>query len=325
MEKFSYYSADKESIHCNFCEGNDLKLIAVKDHKGLDIQTCICKNCGLIFINPRMIQKWYQKYYEGGEYRVQRGGINLNEEKLGKTFLKRSVAGEVLAEKLGSYFKKGLSIDVGSGVGGLLSGFKNKLELEVLGIEPSVVESNYANSRGIKTLTLMVEDISRQNIPPAKNIICTQALNHFLNPRDFFIWAYNHLEIDGVLYLEVKDFLFQARKAGGLVNAIQLDHTYMFIPDVLADFVKSAGFDIVFYENDQDKSSKELGIQIKFMRATHTRLVAIKSDRAPFSKLFIQSSNFKNAMAALSYFSLRFYPWLYNLSERYGKFKDLLS
>src|SRR3989344_5103532 len=144
MENFSYHSADKESVLCNFCEGNDLKLIATEDHTGLDVHTCICKNCGLIFINPRMTKEWYQKYYEDGEYRIQRGGINLNKEKLDKTFLKRSIAGEALAEKLGIYFKKGLSIDIGSGVGGLLSGLKNKLELKVLGVEPSVAESNYA-------------------------------------------------------------------------------------------------------------------------------------------------------------------------------------
>ena len=300
----NYNSADVNEYLpcCNFCNSKDFRELAAKDHQGLEMYTNVCKKCGLIFINPRPTKQWYKKFYKEGEYRNNFLSQNIDsknmDEKLEFMFLKGSNWGFILAKELGSFLKEGLIIDVGSGVGGVLNGLRNYLGWPVLGIEPDINESCYAKTKDIETLSCPIEEIDYLNtkIPPASNILCIQSLNHFLDPGYFFNWAYNKLEQDGRLVLEVKDFSFQAKKAGKLESAIQIDHPFMFTEGVLIDFVKSAGFDIVFCDRDSDKSFRALHNRKKSIpgaRGTHMRLVAVKSSRRPFEDIFINPKNYK--------------------------------
>ncbi len=50
---------------CNYCGANEFKILSKKDRYGLSVSTVICKTCGLIFINPRMDKKSYDKFYQG--------------------------------------------------------------------------------------------------------------------------------------------------------------------------------------------------------------------------------------------------------------------
>lgn len=324
----NYNSVDDNEYlsYCNFCKGEDFRELAVKDHQGLDVRTNVCKRCGLIFINPRPTQQWYKKFYKEGEYRNNFLSQNTDAReanlKLELMFLKGSNRGFVFADEIGSFLKKGLVIDVGSGIGDVLNGFRNRLGWPVLGIEPSMHEGCYAKTKDIETFICPIEEIGYldKKIPSAANILCVQSLNHFLDPNYFFIWAYNKLEQNGRLVLEVKDFGFQAKKAGKLESAIQIDHPFMFIAGVLMDFVKSAGFDIIFCDEDSDKSFRTLHNRkknIPGVPGTHIRLVAIKSSRKPFENLFINSKNKYITYVLKNRAYLYFYCNLYKIVNRF--------
>ena len=156
---FPYNTIEKENIPCSFCLSNNYRILSKKGTDGLALNSVICKKCGLIYINPRMTKEGYKFYYEE-EYRQK----TINNGELGSDFdCKRLFEstighGSFLAELIKPYLKvNGNIMEVGSGVGGVLQGMKKGLNRDVFGLEPSKVESDYANAySGWSTKALIV-------------------------------------------------------------------------------------------------------------------------------------------------------------------------
>lgn len=322
-----YKIAEYEVIPCNFCGGKDLKVLANKDQSGLNVNTCICLKCGLMFVNPRMKPEWYQKYYEE-EYRNQRSlqkGSYVEDESNEEVFSKRIKFGRVMAERIKPHIKDGLTIDVGSSTGGVLLGFKSVVpNLKLLGIEPSPVEAEYANNKGVETIVSMFETLDRE-IPKASNILSTRNLNHLLDPRKFLIWSYNQLETDGRLILAIINFRTSAYKRGSIERAAQIDHVYMYTPETIKAFIESAGFDIVFFDDSETKSFKE-NIELKKtgLTASHMRIVAKKSNRRPFDKLIIKDNLGREVLKSMSKSKISSYYFKHSVKKIIHKIRTRL-
>jgi hypothetical protein len=63
--KFPYYKANYEEVPCNLCKGRNVVRLGNRDRNSLRVRMVICKNCGLIFISPRMTPEWYARHYNG--------------------------------------------------------------------------------------------------------------------------------------------------------------------------------------------------------------------------------------------------------------------
>lgn len=290
-------NAEFETIPCNLCGKSDFAVLSERDGVGLPIRTVMCKTCGLIFINPRLTKSWYEKFYtfmdgirasykHGGENPKASPGAGRPRAKLGLGFDAARAHGRAFGEKMRPFVKPGITIDVGSAEGGLLSGMKELLPIEPVGIEPTVSRAEYATLHGIPTHASIIENITSiaPNLGGAANVICTKSLNHLLDPRFFFMWAYDTLADDGRLLLEVKNFRQQARMSGRVYYGIQIDHPFMFTPETLRTFVEAAGFEVLFLEIDEEKSKSELRAQKRTgLPGGHIRLAARKDSKAlPF-------------------------------------------
>lgn len=285
---FPYNTIEKEYIPCNFCKNENYHVMSTKGKDGLRLNSVICKICGLIFINPRMTKSSYGLYYEQ-EYRdksIVNGdmGSGFDCKKLFDSTIRH---GYFLAEFIKPYLKvEGSIMEVGSGVGGVLEGIRQKINREVIGLEPSFKESEYANSKGIVTHNTLIEDYLR--VERCAVIISTQSLNHFLDPRYFLEWSHKSLVDGGIILIEVMNFREQLYKAGKINNAVKIDHVYMFTPEVLRDFVKSAGFEILVMEVDEyKKKPKTQGIP-----SIHIRIIGRKLNVVPFKKIIIDPNNY---------------------------------
>lgn len=312
MTKFPYDKVVLEEIACNFCAGRDLKVLSRKGQNDLPIRAVICKNCGLIFINPRMTAEWYFKYYQD-EYRAKT--IDNNPARLfdlNAHFNECYQHGIALAELIRAYLKSSEPIlEVGSGIGGVLSGLREVFKLEVLGIEPSAQEASLAESKGIKTLNFLLEEVDKkaENLGKFSMIVCTQSLNHLLDPAFFLRWSKNHLADDGILVLEVMNFRYQLKKAGFYKNAVKIDHPYMFTPETLTDFVKSAGFEILYFATD------EVGDFNSGLPDTHIRLIARRGNRSSFAEIFCHSPSWFDLFKLSSVVIYCHYLWFYRLRQ----------
>ncbi len=242
-------SAQYEKIPCNLCGDNDFKVLSKKDRYGFSVRTVICKNCGLIFINPRMTKDYYDKFYKN-EYReilFQYKGKTKTKDKM---FSSSTKWGERVAKKLEKFINPGILLEVGSSVGGVLNGFKNVIpSISVLGVEPSQEETDYANSRGIKTSCSLIENF-KEEIPPVYNISIIRSLNHLLDPDYFFQWTYNSLKDGGKLIIVVYDFVKFCEKKGKVFT--QIDHPFMFVAETLKMLVENNGFKIDYLDREEN-------------------------------------------------------------------------
>jgi hypothetical protein len=232
-----------------------------------------------------MTEQWYAQYYVR-EYREQIARFKLQpvqQPDYPSLFARARKHGFALAKLFEGTLRPGLSLEVGSSVGGVLKGFQDVLNCDLIGIEPSPGESDYANQQGIKTFATTMESF-HETIPAAENIVCTQSLNHLLNPRFFFQWSHEHLQTGGHLILEVMNFRHAVANFAWLPRAVQVDHTYMFVPEVLASFVEAAGFDIVSTESHEHKTPEEIRkLKSLGLPPYHVIVLAQKSARTPFA------------------------------------------
>ena len=277
MEIFDYKNEEKESVPCNLCSGSDFAVLSRRSKNNLSARTVMCKDCSLVFISPRMTKDGYDRYYKY-HYRSHRALIKGNEPTLDQNFASALKFGRAWGKKYRQYLTGGLTIDVGSSTGGLLAGLKEEISaLTALGIEPSLLESEYANEKGIHTKSLLFEDFEDEVDEKAVNIFCVQSLNHLLDPSKFLKWAYDTLLPGGHIHLAVKNFRHQARRAGFIEASIQIDHVYMFLPETLKKMVEAAGFEVVSLDVDEKKSHEKIARQKKDgFNIHHIRLVGKK-------------------------------------------------
>ena len=276
---FDFKNITLEKVACNCCRSDHYTAISNYEYGLRPMRICLCLNCGLIYINPRMSKDDYDLYYKE-YYREDRQLLKKGRRggSLDQNFEAACLFGKAFSGQFKNFLKAGLVVDVGSSTGGVLAGFKESIPgLEVLGIEPSKEEAGFANQRGIKTLNTLFENLNHE-FRGLSAVICVQSLNHLLDPRSFFEWSYNILKEDGLLILSVKNFRHQVFRAGSLSGAVQVDHPYMFVSETLRLFVESVGFEIVYFDHDEFKSLSELLHQKEQGLTTqHIRLTAKKS------------------------------------------------
>lgn len=283
---FDYTKTPKEYVHCNLCGKDDFFILAERSSNGYEARACLCKNCGLIYLNPRMTKEGYAAYYKDF-YRKDRAEAKKDNKKykhnsMEEGFLGSVRFGEVFSSRLKEHINPdGITIDVGSNSGGALQGFKNIFPgIIPIGIEPSDKHAEFANTQGIKTFRCLFEDFPRDEIGEASNIFCFHTLNHLLDPKGFFHWAYATLQMGGRLVLSVKNFRAQVKRSGTIKRAIQIDHPYMFTPENLRLMLVATGFQIVYEDNDELKLRNEWTRQhADGLSIHHIRVVAEKKEK----------------------------------------------
>ncbi len=324
MDSFNYQDKKLENILCNLCNSNDTKIICKRSVNNLPVNTVMCKKCSLIYISPRMTSKDYDDYYKSF-YRIDRAEIKNKEyiNDLDKNFENARKFGKAIVKYMGQYIRAGLTVDVGSSTGGILYGMKElRKDLELLGIEPSLDESGYAQSKGVKTIRGLFEDIDMDLNGKVSNILCVQSLNHLLDPKKFLTWSHNSLIDGGHVFLAVKNWRHQVRRMGKLSSGVQIDHVYMFTPETLSLMCKSAGFEVVYIDVDEGKSQKEIKEQkANGLNTHHIRIVAKKS-QIP-QKLEIPKNIYIKTRLSLMPFFVRF-VYIFKYSRRLALLRKIL-
>lgn len=280
MNVFDYYKKELEYIPCNICGSTDYRIIVKKTVNDLKANTVMCKKCGLIFINPRMKSQDYDDYYMSF-YRHDRAAIKNKTytDDVEKNFENARKFGKAIIAYMGQYVRKGLTVDVGSSTGGILYGMREaRPDLELLGIEPSIDESAYAQSKGVKTIRGLFENINLDLKNKVANVLCVQSLNHLLDPKKFMLWAYEVLEPGGHIFLNVKNWRHQVRRMGKLSSGVQIDHVYMFTPESLKLLCEVTGFEVVYMGVDEGQPQSKIKKQKQDgLNTHHIRIVAKKS------------------------------------------------
>ncbi|MBI2024656.1 MAG: hypothetical protein HYT03_01005 [Candidatus Harrisonbacteria bacterium] len=252
-----------------------------------------------------MSKRDYGHFYEH-EYRQLRprseGKLN-HKENLDKTFKRMRLLGREIAYKVRSHINSGLTIEIGSSIGGILKGFQDIIGGDVIGIEPSTEESGFAEAAGVKTYVSLFEDF-KENIPPADNILIVRSFNHLLDPKQFLTWANLNLKENGHLIILVLDFLKVCSRKGCIYT--QIDHPFMFHSRVLKAFVESAGFKVDLLTSP---------------KAGYLFLIGEKLNTQPFTNVYFSKNNYQKTKSSLGWLRVKAGHVFYRLRSILEKWK----
>jgi len=241
-----------EEVCCNVCNNNETELIFFeKDKFGISqdrFNIVRCKNCGLIYINPRPtleeIVKFYPDTYSWKET-IRAGSFFTkfirNLEKLYRYHLLNYEVRKVLQN---TGLESGKILDVGCGTGDRLRVFKEK-GFDTYGIE---ISSSARYAKDALKLNVFEGDLFKAHFPDDFFDIVTMynVLEHLHNPAEMLGEASRILKKEGFLVIQVPNMdslqfkLFKDRWAA--IDAPR--HLYYFNQDKIKEFLQKRGFKI---------------------------------------------------------------------------------
>lgn len=221
---------------CYICNFGDFTRINNIDRYGLFYPTGICNNCGNVqqeayFTNDVLID-----IYENFYHKI------FNPDSVENIFhTMKHTRAQSIYKYVTSIAKPKKVLEVGCGAGGILSLFLEK-GCDVLGLDYDENKLNFAKKNGVNVRKGSIEKLECNQ--KYDLIILSHVLEHIVNPKDFLVKLHQHLNQDGVLYIEVPSLEFV--KNGGYFFELsyywQFAHTIHFTKKSLQLLLNQAGF-----------------------------------------------------------------------------------
>lgn len=244
QEKIQQGIYSYEHIHCPVCNTEDVELISEKDRYGLDYRCGICKNCGLVYVNPRINQEAYNQFYDN-YYRKLYRGSELPSDEFFSNQLRRG-------EKIVSYISSkidlkldGLKVlEIGCGAGGILKYFELNGSI-VKGIDLGSEYLNFGKDNyGLDLMVGSLFDLNDEFKPDL--IIYSHVLEHVLDLNSELTQLKKLCTEETYLYIEVPGIKsVHAYYQNDLLKYFQNAHVYNFSLTTLTNLMHKNGFSLL--------------------------------------------------------------------------------
>jgi 2-polyprenyl-3-methyl-5-hydroxy-6-metoxy-1,4-benzoquinol methylase len=247
LSKQYYNELQKETVDCPVCKSNKYEVLHKEDRYQMGVQTVICKQCSLIYINPRptelemadFYKNHYRNFYESIEIPT------LGYIKKGP-FIPRA---KFVLNVINKYLEKANSIlDVGCAEGTLLKLIEeNNSTIKTYGIEPSNGFGNFAKNQLNGSVFIGgYKQFAEQNSSTKYDVITTtHVLEHILRPKIFIEHLKGFMHAESVLYIEVPNIMSEKLKG---IGAIHIGHVLSYDPVTLKILLQDCGLEIIdFY------------------------------------------------------------------------------
>jgi len=274
-----------EYINCNICGSVDTRLL-FKAGKSNVVQ---CKECGLVYKNPRLSEQEFKKYFEVPSVEISENSI-FSKKQLFSEFIKK-------IEKIKK--KKGKLLDVGCGSGYFLKIAKDS-GWDVYGIEINPYSIKYAREKfGVLVEQKNLKEINDEGFDV---ITLLGVIDLFRNPKEELKEVRRILKKDGLLFIRVNNGLWHCnlerfRKYFSFFGLYpSVIHLYSFTPKTLKRLLQEVGFKDInisvseFTKGDPYKSGGWLGKKfvslVKSIFYVFSKMIYFLS----FSKICISTS-----------------------------------
>jgi SAM-dependent methyltransferase len=223
-------------IPCNLCGSSDVEVLGDRDRDGHPLRTTICRQCGLVWSNPRPREEEVRRYYSS-EYRLDYKGHSTpslrHVARSGRGALNRYRA-------LAPYIQRGNRIlDAGAG-GGEVVYVLRSLGFDASGLEPDEQYARHARETlGVPVATGFVQDAA---FPAGAFDVVTMyhALEHVEDPLAILSRLRGWMAGQGVLLVEVPNVEAVCIAPG---HRFHFAHFYNFNRDTLESLGRKAGFE----------------------------------------------------------------------------------
>ncbi len=222
---------------CDLCGDNNLKLW----DKSRSNKLSKCKNCGLVFTNPRIANSHFKdKVLYSKAYFLQKSRMT---EKLIEA---RKNSYKLEIEKLEELIQGGKILDVGCGMGIFLDAFNDKWEKHGCDVSSYALEE--AKKYGVTVYHGELENLEFKG-SDFDVIYFRASLHHSYSPNACLKKAYQLLKPGGVLAIcmsnnhsGIAGCLFKAR-----IKSYEQAHNFLFSKKVLKKYLLQNGFKILDY------------------------------------------------------------------------------
>lgn len=224
-----------EHQKCYICRSDEFQVINERDRYGFYYPTGICNNCGNIqqvqYYKESILADFYENFYRKiyGHQTPEQLFLTQKKERGADIY---KFASDIQAPKK--------VLEVGCGAGGILSVFREN-KCDVLGLDFDANYLNFAKENDIQVRCGSIDQLNQGECFDL--IILSHVLEHIIEPIKFLELLSEHLNENGILYIEVPSLHNVA--AGGykydLLRYWQNAHTIHFSKYSLGLLCKQAG------------------------------------------------------------------------------------
>lgn len=232
-----------QTINCSFCGSPDHSLHYQED----EWKVVKCSNCGFVYTNPQPTPEALPYYYTEDYFKDKRHKSKFYNEDGSQKIIIEDYSNRIIDIE-NNVNSRGRLLEIGSARGGFLSVMRDR-GWTVEGVEISSDAAELAQQKGIETYVGIFDNFEPKQLFDA--ICLYQTLEHVHNPKGVLNKAFELLNPDGVLVVEVpnvKCFEFNYSKERKHLSYDLPRHLSHFDPKLLKQELEKMGFVNVHYE-----------------------------------------------------------------------------
>lgn len=261
-----------EYINCGLCDADRTTLVTDKTRFNTSCRFVKCRNCGLVYMNPRPTEEELKLFYSN-EYRRLYNPATAPEvfdQETNPVARKRVT----LVDRFASHYGKAL--DVGCATGNFLRILKDK-GWQTFGIEPNVAYSDYAKEQGLDIFTDTLDE--KEFDEEAFHVITLfHTLEHLRNPLDSLLKIKKWLVPGGLCFIEVPnlDTLRLKISKKYYTYYFQPAHNYEFSPLTLKRMLEKVGFKVLQLRTTGGSHVVPVGVTSRVAASNKKRVIFLK-------------------------------------------------
>ena len=245
---YNYSSQPKEDIKvCDLCSHQGFETYCHQDRYCFPARSLRCKNCGLIFLSPRMTKEAYDDFYENW-YRTLVDAFNSRGESTEQLDIVRKMQATELCEFLKNHlpteYGKERLLDIGGSTGTFAQmccqkfGFKSGAV-----VDPSKKEIQEAAKRGLTVSIGGIESFTNQ--PKAYSFISLlKTIEHVLSIKRALEKICLMLKDDGFVLIDCVDHEWLVNLIRDRTLTTKIDHIYQLTEKTVERYFEQAGLTI---------------------------------------------------------------------------------
>ena len=244
---YDYAAQPKQTVTaCNLCSAAQFIILTHRDRYGYLAQAHACRQCGLVFLNPRLTAESYVRFYNS----VYRPLVSAFHGRLidARTIqAEQREYGAERAEFLRSFITgagRRTLLDIGGSTGVVAAHFAREFGLEGTVIDPAPLEIEQAQRLGLETISGLVEhhDFGRRRFDVVT--IC-QTVDHLLDIAGTLTRVRQLLSDDGLFFIDIVDFRAAYLRNWSVEDAIKIDHPYYLTEPTIGAYLRRSAFEVL--------------------------------------------------------------------------------
>ena len=234
-----YINISLESVSCPFCQSNESNHWVTEN----GFNAVKCRECGLIYVNPRNIQSVVDKAVTTGHHSEVPGGRNVVGRRSKRKVLKYRRVLSALFKDVWSANRTISWLDIGAGFGEIVEALSSLAPKgsQVHGIEPMGPKAQNAQSRGI-----LVREGYLNSVKESYDFVSlVDVFSHLPDFRQFLLEIKNVLNDGGQIYLQTGN-IADLRGSNDVPTQLDLpDHLVFAGEKHIIAYLEEAGFKII--------------------------------------------------------------------------------